>query len=49
MKRSASRPAVRSVHGSHRPSLSPYFIDETAFTRADILRGRASDDSSVVR
>ena len=47
MNRTRSRRVVPSTHRTRRPSLSPYYMDETAFTLADILRGRALDASSA--
>jgi hypothetical protein len=43
MTRTESRRIARSTHRATRPSLNPYFMDDTAFTRADILRDRATN------
>ena len=43
MNRTPSRRAVPSSHRTRRSSLSPYYMDETAFTLADIRRVRALD------
>jgi len=45
MNRTRGRRAVPSTQRTRRPSLSPYYMDETAFTLADILRNRALDAS----
>ena len=45
MNRTGSRRVVPSTHRTRRPSLSPYYMDETAFTLADIRRDRALDTS----
>jgi hypothetical protein len=45
MNRTGIRRTVRTTHRSGRPSLSPYYMDDTAFTLADILRDRAFDAS----
>ena len=47
MNRTESRRTVRSTHRTRRPSLSPYYMDDTAFTLADIRRDRALDTSPV--
>lgn len=47
MNRIESRRNVPNTHRTRRPSLSPYYMDETAFTLADIRRIRALDTSSV--
>ncbi len=49
MNRTASRQTVPSTHRTRRPSLSPYYMDETAFTLADIRRDRALGTSPVKR
>ena len=46
MDRTATRRTARTTHRTRRPSLSPYFMDDTAFTRAEILRDRSSDARS---
>ena len=46
MKRTESRRTVPSTHQTRRPSLNPCYVDETAFTLADIRRDRALDPSS---
>lgn len=33
---------------SPRPALSPYFVDEVAMTRSDVLRFRSIDRSSAL-
>ena len=38
MNRIESRRNVPNTHRTRRPSLSPYYMDETAFTLADIRR-----------
>ncbi len=43
MNRTGIRHTVRTTHRTRRPSLNPYFMDDTAFTLADILRDRALD------
>ena len=45
MNRTATRQTVRTTHRTRRPSLSPYYMDDTAFTLGDILRNRALDAS----
>ena len=47
MNRTESRGTVPSAHRTRRHSLSPYYMDETAFTLADIRRVRALDTSPV--
>lgn len=47
MNRTGIRQTVRTTHRSRRPSLNPYYIDDTALTLADILRDRALDKSPV--
>lgn len=46
MDRTAARRTARTTHRSRRPSLSPYFMDDTAFTRAEILRDRSAESWS---
>ena len=46
MSRTESR-RTAPTYRTRRPSLSPYYVDETAFTLADILRDRALDSSLV--
>ena len=41
MNRTGTYRTVRTTHRTRRPSLSPYYMDDTAFTLADILRDRA--------
>ena len=41
MNRTASRQTVRTTHRTRRASLNPYYMDDIAFTLADILRDRA--------
>ena len=43
MNRTRSRRVVPNPHRTRRVSLSPYYMDETAFTLADIRRDRAFD------
>ena len=38
MNRTGTRRTVRTTHHTRRPSLSPYYLDDTAFTLAEILR-----------
>ncbi len=45
MNGARNRLAVTSAHQTRRPSLSPYYMEETAFTLADILRDRGLDTS----
>jgi hypothetical protein len=47
MNRTRSRRTAPSGHRTRRPSLSPYYIDDTAFTLGDILRDRVLDTSPV--
>ncbi len=47
MKPTGTRPTVRTMHRTRRPSLNPYYMDDTAFTLADILRDRVLDASPV--
>jgi hypothetical protein len=47
MNRTEPRQIVHSTLRTRRPSLSPYYMDETAFTLADIVRTRALDTSPV--
>ena len=47
MNRTESRRTVPIAHRTQRPSLSPYYMDETAFTLADIRHDRALDTSPV--
>ena len=46
MNRTGTRRTVRTTHRTRRPSLSPYCMDDTAFTLAEILRDRALDVSA---
>ena len=45
MNRTRIRRVVPNRYRTRRPSLSPYYMDETAFTLADIRRDRALDAS----
>jgi len=47
MNHTRIRRAVPKTHRTRRPSLNPYYMDETAFTLADILRNRAMDTSAT--
>jgi hypothetical protein len=45
----SSQRAERTTHRSQRPSISPYFVEDTGLTIADIQRARATtfDSASV--
>lgn len=43
MKRIETRQADHGRRRTQRASLNPYFMDDTAFTRADIIRDRTLD------
>ena len=45
MNRTASRQKSHTAHRTQRPSMNPYYMDDTAFTLADIRRDRAMDTS----
>ena len=47
MKRTGTRQTVRTTHRTRRPSLNPYYMDDIAFTLADILRDRALETSPL--
>ena len=49
MNRTGTRRTVRTTYRNRRPSLSPYYMDDTAFTRADILGDRALDTLPTTR
>jgi len=38
-----TRGAKRTTHRSPRPSLSPYFLEDVAFTLSDVLGARTDD------
>ncbi len=46
MNRTASRQTRRTEHRTQKPSMNPYYMDDTAFTLADIRRDRAMDTSA---
>jgi hypothetical protein len=47
MNRTRSRRTAPSGHRTRRASLSPYYMDDTAFTLGDILRDRPLDTATV--
>ena len=46
MNRIGIHPTVRSSLRTRWPSLSPYYMDDTAFTLAEIVRDRSLDTSA---
>ena len=42
-----TRGAKRTTHRSSRPSLSPYFVEDVAFTLSDVVAAR-TDDSGLL-
>ncbi len=46
MNRTGTRRTVRTTHRTRQSSLNPYFMEDTAFTLADIQRYRALDTSA---
>ena len=49
MNPTASRQTSRTAYHTQRPSMNPYYMDDTAFTLADIRRDRAMDTSADAR
>ena len=49
MNRTRIRRSVPATHRNGRPSLSPYYMDETAFTLSDIRRDRGLETSPAER
>jgi hypothetical protein len=47
MQRSIAPKRTRKSHHTRRPRLSPYLLDEIAFTRSDIERARTDTVSAA--
>ncbi len=47
MKPRTAHQSVRTTYRTQKSSVNPYYVDDTAFTLADILRARVSDAPSV--
>ena len=47
MQRSSAPKGTRKARHHARPRLSPYLLDEVAFTRADIERARSQHEGAA--
>ncbi len=49
MHHPTNRQATRTAHRTEKSALSPYVLDEVAFTLSDIRRARAESDGPSAR
>ncbi len=49
MHHPTTRRATRRTHRTQKSSLSPYVLDDVAFTLSDIRRARAESEPSTAR